>query len=138
MTSLPAARMKLWDRELVRPGFVADLTVFNPATVRDRSTFTAPRAYSEGVHQVMVNGEFVVDEGRITNARPGRPVLRTWVSRRTGGGRGFQQVACEAVGDSDENVNFPATSRRRTSNRQRQLRAETVRRRLSREVICRA
>jgi N-acyl-D-amino-acid deacylase len=74
MTSVPAARMKLWDRGLVRSGFVADLTVFNPATVRDRSTFTAPRAYSEGIHQVMVNGEFVVDEGRITNARPGRVV----------------------------------------------------------------
>jgi N-acyl-D-amino-acid deacylase len=74
MTSLPATRMKLWDRGLVRSGYVADLTVFNPATVRDRSTFTAPRAYSEGVRQVMVNGALVVDEGRITNARPGRPV----------------------------------------------------------------
>ena len=75
MTSLPAARMKLWDRGLVRPGFLADLTVFNPSTVNDRSTFTAPRAYSEGVPYVMVNGEFVVDEGRITEARPGRPVF---------------------------------------------------------------
>lgn len=61
-------------RGLVRPGFLADLTLFNAATVRDRSTFTAPKAYSEGVHHVMVNGEFVVDEGQITDARPGRPV----------------------------------------------------------------
>jgi dihydroorotase/N-acyl-D-amino-acid deacylase len=75
MTSLPATRMKLWDRGLVRRGFVADLTVFNPATVTDRSTFTAPKAYSEGVPYVMVNGEFVVDDGRITDARPGRPVF---------------------------------------------------------------
>ena len=74
MTSLPAARMKLWERGLVRPGCLADLAVFNPATVQDRSTFTAPRAYSEGVPYVMVNGELVVDEGRITSARPGRPV----------------------------------------------------------------
>ncbi len=74
MTSLPAARMKLWDRGLVRPGSLADLTVFNPATVQDRSTFTAPKAYSEGVRHVMVNGEFVIDEGRMTDARPGRPV----------------------------------------------------------------
>jgi N-acyl-D-amino-acid deacylase len=74
MTSLPAARMKLWDRGLVRPGSVADVAVFNPATVRDRSTFTAPKAYSEGMPYVMVNGELVVDEGRITDARPGRPV----------------------------------------------------------------
>jgi N-acyl-D-amino-acid deacylase len=75
MTSLPATRMKLWDRGLVRRGFAADLTVFNPSTVTDRSTFTAPKAYSEGVPYVMVNGEFVVDEGRITSARPGRPVF---------------------------------------------------------------
>jgi N-acyl-D-amino-acid deacylase len=74
MTSLPAARMRLWDRGLVRPGCVADLAVFNPATVRDRSTFTAPNAYSEGVNYVMVNGELVVDEGRMTDARPGRPL----------------------------------------------------------------
>ena len=83
MTSLPAARMKLWDRGLVRPGLVADLTVFNPSTVNDRSTFTAPKAYSEGVPYVMVNGEFVVDEGRITDARPGRPVF--------GPGKGVRQ-----------------------------------------------
>jgi N-acyl-D-aspartate/D-glutamate deacylase len=77
MTSLPAARMKLWDRGLIRRGFLADLTVFDPSTVNDRSTFTAPRAYSEGVPYVMVNGELVVDGGRITEARPGRPVFGT-------------------------------------------------------------
>ena len=72
MTSLPAARMKLWDRGLVRPGFMADLVVFDPATVRDRSTFANPKQYSEGMRYVLVNGEFVVDDGRITQARPGR------------------------------------------------------------------
>ena len=72
MTSLPAARMKLWDRGLVRPGFMADLAVFDPATVRDRSTFANPKQYSEGVRYVMVNGGLVVDDGRITDARPGR------------------------------------------------------------------
>jgi N-acyl-D-aspartate/D-glutamate deacylase len=66
--------MKLWDRGLVRTGLMADLAVFDPATVRDRSTFTNPRAYSEGVRYVMVNGELVVDAGRITDARPGRPL----------------------------------------------------------------
>lgn len=74
MTSLPAARMKLWDRGLVRPGFMADLTVFDPKTVLDRSTFTDPKQYSEGMRYVMVNGELVLDEGRITDARPGRPI----------------------------------------------------------------
>ena len=75
MTSLPATRMKLWDRGLVRRGFLADLTVFNPSTVTDRSTFTAPKADREGVPYMMVNGELVVDEGRMTDARPGRPVF---------------------------------------------------------------
>ena len=74
MTSLPATRMKLWDRGLVRPGLMADLVVFDPATVRDRATFANPKQYSEGMRYVMVNGELVVDEGRITQARPGRPL----------------------------------------------------------------
>jgi len=74
MTSLPAARMKIWDRGLLRPGFMADLTIFNPATIRDRSTFENPKQYSEGVRYVTVNGELVIDEGRITDARPGRPL----------------------------------------------------------------
>jgi N-acyl-D-amino-acid deacylase len=84
MTSLPAARMKLWDRGLVRPGFMADLVVFDPATVRDRSTFTDPKQYSEGMRYVMVNGEFVVDDGRITQARPGRPLRGQGYKSRVG------------------------------------------------------
>jgi N-acyl-D-amino-acid deacylase len=84
MTSLPAARMKLWDRGLVRPGFMADLVVFDPATVRDRSTFADPKQYSEGMRYVMVNGEFVVDDGRITQARPGRPLRGQGYKGRVG------------------------------------------------------
>ena len=82
MTSLPAARMKLWDRGLVRPGLMADLVVFDPATVRDRSTFANPKQYSEGMRYVMVNGAFVVDDGRITEARPGRPLRGPGYTRR--------------------------------------------------------
>ena len=74
MTSLPASRMKLWDRGLVRPGFMADLAVFDPATVRDQATFADPKRFCQGMPYVMVNGELVVDEGRITEARPGRPL----------------------------------------------------------------
>jgi N-acyl-D-aspartate/D-glutamate deacylase len=74
MTSLPATRMKLWDRGLVRPGFAADLAVFDPTTVGDRATFANPKQYSQGMRYVMVNGEFVVDDGAITQARPGRPL----------------------------------------------------------------
>ena len=75
MTSLPASRMRLHDRGLLRPGMAADLVAFDPLTVHERSTYTDPLHYSEGVPYVVVNGRLVVDEGQITSARPGR-ILR--------------------------------------------------------------
>ena len=75
MTSLPASRMRFADRGLLRPGFAADLVVFDPRTVRERSTYTDPLHYSEGIPYVAVNGQLVVDGGKITSARPGR-ILR--------------------------------------------------------------
>jgi N-acyl-D-aspartate/D-glutamate deacylase len=75
MTSLPASRMRLHDRGLLRPGMMADLVAFDPERVRERSTYADPNHYSEGIPYVAVNGVLVVDEGRITSARPGR-VLR--------------------------------------------------------------
>ncbi|HEY6065289.1 MAG TPA: D-aminoacylase [Thermoanaerobaculia bacterium] len=75
MTSLPASRMGLADRGVLRPGMAADVVAFDPATVRDRSTYADPIHYSEGIPFVCVNGRLVVDEGRITDARPGRPLL---------------------------------------------------------------
>jgi N-acyl-D-amino-acid deacylase len=75
MTSLPASRMRLDRRGILRPGFFADLVAFDPAQVRARSTYADPLHYSEGIPYVAVNGQLVVDEGRITDARPGRPLL---------------------------------------------------------------
>src|SRR6185295_18971256 len=72
MTSLPASRMGLADRGILRPGMAADIAAFDPATVRERSTYADPIHYSEGIPYVMVNGELVVDGGRITAERPGR------------------------------------------------------------------
>ena len=72
MTSLPASRMGLRDRGIVRPGMAADLVAFDPETVRERSTFADPLHYSEGIPYVAVNGQLVVDDGKITAARPGR------------------------------------------------------------------
>ena len=75
MTSLPASRMRLRDRGILRAGMAADLVAFDPETVRDRATYADPLHYSEGIPYVAVNGQLVVDGGGITKARPGR-VLR--------------------------------------------------------------
>jgi dihydroorotase/N-acyl-D-amino-acid deacylase len=75
MSSLPAARLGLGDRGLLRPGMKADLVVLDPVTVRDRATFEKPHQYAEGVSLVVVNGVVVLDGERMTGARPGR-VLR--------------------------------------------------------------
>jgi len=75
MTSLPASRMRLRDRGILRPGMAADLVAFDPDTVRERSTYADPLHYSEGIAYVAVNGELVVDGGKITAARPGQALL---------------------------------------------------------------
>jgi dihydroorotase/N-acyl-D-amino-acid deacylase len=75
MTSRPAARVGLSDRGILRPGMAADITVFDPETIRDVATFESPNRYSVGVRYVLVNGRAVVDDGKITTERPGR-ILR--------------------------------------------------------------
>jgi dihydroorotase/N-acyl-D-amino-acid deacylase len=74
MTSRPAARVGLHDRGMLRPGMAADITVFDPATIRDVSTFEDPNHYSVGIRHVFVNGRAVVANGAITAERPGRPL----------------------------------------------------------------
>ena len=72
MTSLPARRMRLFDRGLLRPGMAADITVFDPDRIRDVATFEDPNRYSEGVSYVLVNGRVILDDGKMTAERPGR------------------------------------------------------------------
>jgi len=74
MTSLPAGRIRLLDRGIVRPGMAADLVVFDLDRVRDLATFEKPLQYSEGFSHVVVNGRVVLDDGKMTNERPGRPL----------------------------------------------------------------
>jgi len=75
MTSLPAARLGLVDRGLLRPGMAADVVVFDPATVTDTATYAAPRQYPLGVELVIINGQLVLLDGIRTEASPGRPLL---------------------------------------------------------------
>lgn len=72
MTSFAAEAAGLKDRGVVKEGFAADLTVFDPQTVDSRATFEKPNQYSAGIPYVAVNGVLVVDGGRITGAAPGR------------------------------------------------------------------
>ena len=75
MTSLPARRVRLFDRGLIRSGMAADLVVFDLDRVKDVATYEKPLQYSEGITQVVVNGRVVLDEGKLTEERPGRPLM---------------------------------------------------------------
>jgi N-acyl-D-aspartate/D-glutamate deacylase len=72
MTSVPAERLGLADRGALAPGLSADIVVFDPATIANRSTPAEPATPPVGIHRVMVNGEWVVVDGTLTGRRPGR------------------------------------------------------------------
>ncbi|MFI9764908.1 amidohydrolase family protein [Streptomyces sp. NPDC051963] len=77
LTSRPAARLRLPDRGLVREGYRADLVLFDPATVAAGSTFERPRALPDGIPYVLIDGRFVIEDGRRTDVLAGRAVRRT-------------------------------------------------------------
>ena len=83
MTSLPAQNEHLQNRGLLKPGYFADITVFDPATIIDRATYTNPAQISEGIDYTIVNGQIEYDHGKLTGATAGQ-VLR---------GRGYQPEA---------------------------------------------
>jgi N-acyl-D-aspartate/D-glutamate deacylase len=76
MTSLPASILGLTDRGQIKEGMWADLVIFDPATVADRATFEDPFQYPVGISTVLVNGTVVLDDGKHTNARPGKVLRR--------------------------------------------------------------
>jgi N-acyl-D-amino-acid deacylase len=75
MTGLPATRLGLPDRGVVREGAAADLTVFDPTTVKDESTYPDPHRYPTGIPYVIVNGRVAVDGGRLTGPGAGRVLV---------------------------------------------------------------
>jgi N-acyl-D-amino-acid deacylase len=77
LTGRPAARLRLPDRGLVREGYRADLVLFDPATVAPGATFEQPRALPTGIPHVLVDGRFVIEDGRRTDVLAGRAVRRT-------------------------------------------------------------
>ncbi len=72
MTGMPAARLGLMDRGVLRVGAMADVVVFDATTVKDQSTFAAPHQYPVGIETVVVNGQVAVRGGKATGVRAGR------------------------------------------------------------------
>jgi N-acyl-D-amino-acid deacylase len=75
MTSLPAQRFRLTDRGLIRPGYAADIVLFDEKTVSDRATYDQPHAYTTGISWVLVNGTPVIENNKHTNQRPGQLLM---------------------------------------------------------------
>jgi N-acyl-D-amino-acid deacylase len=76
MTGGPARVLRLADRGLLRKGYRADVTIFDPAVIIDRATFEEPSRYPDGIPYVMVNGVLVVDGGDHTKTTPGQVLRR--------------------------------------------------------------
>lgn len=77
MTYLPSNRLGLYNRGLIRPGMVADITVFNKETVRDLSTYAEPQIAPDGIEAVVVDGVVVLEKGGYTEAYPGKVLRRS-------------------------------------------------------------
>jgi N-acyl-D-amino-acid deacylase len=75
LTSLPATNLRIPDRGLIKPGYFADLTIFDPLTISDCATFDDPKQYATGMVHVFVNGVHVLRNGEHTGAKPGRVVF---------------------------------------------------------------
>ena len=74
LTSLPATNLRIQQRGLLKPGYFADVVIFDPAKIQDHATFEKPHQYSTGVVHVFVNGTQVLKDGEHTGAKPGRVV----------------------------------------------------------------
>jgi len=81
MAALPAQRLGLTDRGILRPGLKADVAVFDPTRVRDTATFEKPHQYAEGFLYVIVNGQIVFEGSAMTSARPGRVMYGAAVNK---------------------------------------------------------
>jgi N-acyl-D-amino-acid deacylase len=77
MTSAPAQKMGFKDRGLLREGYKADITVFDPSKVKDEATFTDPHRFASGIPYVLVNGTVVISKGKQTSALPGKTLRKS-------------------------------------------------------------
>ena len=88
LSALPASNLSLDDRGMLKSGFVADVVVFDPATIADHATYEKPHQLATGVSEVLVNGRLALSAGKPTGATSGRVVRgRAWTGRAGGGCR---------------------------------------------------
>jgi len=88
LAALPAHNLGLHERGQLKPGYYADVVVFDPATIQDHATFEKPHQFATGVSEVIVNGQLALANGEPTTARPGRVVRgRGWTGWKDGGCR---------------------------------------------------
>ncbi|WP_067697559.1 N-acyl-D-amino-acid deacylase family protein [Nocardia jejuensis] len=83
LTGRPARRLRLADRGLIRPGYAADLVLFDPEAVCDTATFENPAQQARGIPHVLVNGEFALEDGKPTGVRAGRALRMNSTRRQT-------------------------------------------------------
>jgi N-acyl-D-amino-acid deacylase len=76
MTSMPAEKLGLKDRGLIKKGFAADINIFDPDQIIDKATYTDPHQFPEGMHYVIVNGVVVVANGKHSGAQPGKALFK--------------------------------------------------------------
>ncbi|WP_411278714.1 N-acyl-D-amino-acid deacylase family protein [Gemmatimonas sp.] len=81
MSALPASNLRLARRGMLKPGYFADVVLFDPKTIRDNATFEQPHQYASGMRHVFVNGVQVLKDGEHTGAKPGRVVLGAGAKR---------------------------------------------------------
>ena len=76
MTSLPARKLRLWDRGIIRPRMMADIVVFDYYTIYDTATYENPHSYPKGIKYVIINGEVVIEDEEHTGRKPGKLLRR--------------------------------------------------------------
>jgi N-acyl-D-amino-acid deacylase len=92
LTGLPASNLSLTDRGMLKPGYYADVVIFDPNTIQDHATYAKPHQLATGVSEVLVNGVVALKDGEATGAASGRFVHgRAWTGYATGGCRASSQ-----------------------------------------------
>jgi len=76
MTSLQANKLRIWDRGILRPGMKADIVIFNYHAFTDKASFENPHQYATGIKYVIVNGQFVIYQGKRTGNTPGKLIRK--------------------------------------------------------------